>query len=126
VVPLRPKYDWHAVKQFAHGIADELVRRHPENYTGSLPKAARRGKIFVDYLRNQRGATAIAPFSSRARPGAPVSAPLSWAEVEKGVRSDAFTIATLPQRLARQRSDPWRELFEIKQTLPAAVMRKLR
>ncbi len=76
VLPLRPKYGWDAIKSFAHGIADELVRRHPDAYTGSLPKKARRGKIFIDYLRNQRGATAIAPFSSRAKPGAPVAAPL--------------------------------------------------
>jgi bifunctional non-homologous end joining protein LigD len=126
VLPLRPKYDWDAIKSFSHGIANELVRRHPDAYTPSLPKKARHGKIFIDYLRNQRGATAIAPFSARAKPGAPVAAPLTWKEVEGGTRSDAFTILTLPDRLKRQKQDPWAELLEIKQQIPAAVMRKLR
>ncbi len=126
VLPLKPKYGWDEIKAFSHAIAGELVRRHPDYYTGALPKKARRGKIFVDYLRNQRGATAIAPYSARARPGAPVAPPLTWAEVEKGVRSDAFTVATMPERLARQRRDPWADLADCQQTLPAAVMRALR
>ena len=126
VLPLKPHYGWDEIKAFSHAVAGELVRRHPDYYTGALPKKARRGKIFVDYLRNQRGATAIAPFSARARPGAPVAAPLTWAEVEKGVRSDAFTVATMPERLRRLRSDPWANLADCRQTLPAAVMRALR
>jgi bifunctional non-homologous end joining protein LigD len=126
VLPLRPKYGWEEVKAFSRGLARELVRRHPDGYTGSLAKTARRGKIFIDYLRNQRGATAIAPFSARARPGAPVAAPLSWREVERGLRSDVITVATMPGRLARQRRDPGAGLADLNQTLPAAALRALR
>ena len=125
VLPVRPHYEWEAVKSFAHGIADEIVRRHPDAYTGNLAKRARHGKIFIDYLRNQRGATAIAPFSSRARAGAPVAMPLSWREIEDGVRSDAFTIKTAPERLGKLKRDPWDGLIECRQQLPAAIMRKL-
>jgi bifunctional non-homologous end joining protein LigD len=126
VLPLKPKYHWDAIKSFAHAVAGEIVRRHPEAYTPSLPKKARHGKIFIDYLRNQRGATAIAPYSARAKPGAPVAAPLTWKEVEAGTRGDAFTIATLPDRLQRLRRDPWDGLLDAKQQIPAAMMRKLR
>ena len=126
VLPVRPQYDWHGIKAFAHAVADEIVRRHPDSYTGNLAKKARHGKIFIDYLRNQRGATAIAPFSARAWAGAPVAVPLSWREVEDGVRSDAFTVATAPGRLQKLRRDPWAGLLECRQTLPAAIMRKFR
>ena len=126
VLPVKPKYDWDEIKSFAHAVAGEMVRRQPDSYTPSLPKKARHGKIFIDYLRNQRGATAIAPYSARAKPGASVAAPLSWKEVEGGTRGDAFTIATLPDRLKRLRRDPWETLFEVKQQIPAAMMRKLR
>jgi bifunctional non-homologous end joining protein LigD len=126
VLPVRPHYDWDAVKSFARGLADEIVRRHPNAYTGNMAKRARAGKIFVDYLRNQRGATAIAPFSARARGAAPVAVPLSWREVEEGVRSDAFTVATAPKRLEQLRRDPWAGLLECRQSLPPTVMRKAR
>jgi bifunctional non-homologous end joining protein LigD len=126
VLPLRPKYDWDQIKAFSHAMVAELVRRHPDAYTDALPKKARVGKIFIDYLRNQRGATAIAPYSTRARPDATVAAPVSWQEVEGGTRPDAFTITSLPDRLARQRRDPWAELAGLRQSLPAALMRKVR
>jgi bifunctional non-homologous end joining protein LigD len=126
VLPVRPKYDWDAVKAFTHAVAQEIVRREPAAYTGALPKKDRRGKIFIDYLRNQRGATAIAPFSARAKPQAPVALPLTWKEVEQGVRGDAFTIATAPERLRKEKRDPWDGMAEAKQQLPAAAMRKAR
>jgi bifunctional non-homologous end joining protein LigD len=126
VVPLQPRYEWDEIKAFTKAMAEEMVRRNPAAYTASLAKKARRGRVFVDYLRNQRGATAIAAYSARARANAPVAAPLSWKEVESGIRSDAFTIATLPKRLAALRRDPWRDLAAIRQSLPAALRRKLR
>ncbi|HZT51425.1 MAG TPA: DNA ligase D, partial [Stellaceae bacterium] len=126
VLPLRPRLGWDEIKAFAHGMAEELVRRAPDRFTGALPKTARRGKIFVDYLRNQRGATAIAPFSSRARADATVAAPLTWREVESGTRADAFSVLTLPDRLKRQRRDPWAGLADLDQSLPDAAMRLLR
>jgi bifunctional non-homologous end joining protein LigD len=126
VLPLQPKHDWEVVKSFSHHVAGLLAEREPGGYTTALPKKARLGKIFIDYLRNQRGATAIAPFSARARAGAPVAAPLTWKEVETGTRGDAFSVTTLPARLKRQRRDPWAELGTVKQQIPAAVIRKLR
>ncbi|HUK61358.1 MAG TPA: DNA ligase D [Stellaceae bacterium] len=126
VLPVRPHFEWDAIKAFSHAVADELVRRHPDAYTGTLSKRARHGRIFIDYLRNQRGATAIAPFSARAKPQAPVAMPLTWREVEAGVRADAFTVRTAPERLKKLRRDPWEGLLECRQSLPAAVMRKFR
>lgn len=126
VVPMAPRYRWDEIKAFAKAMAEEMMRREPAGYTASLAKKARRGRIFIDYLRNQRGATAIAAYSVRARPGAPVAAPLSWKEVEHGIRSDAFTLATLPSRLAKRRADPWRDLARTRQTLPAALRHRLR
>ena len=125
VVPLRPRHDWVEIKAFSKWLAEELVQREPNAYTAVMAKKKRHGKIFIDYLRNQRGANAIVAYSARARPNAPVAAPLTWKEVEDGVRSDAFTVRTLPERLAALAQDPWEELGRVKQSLTAAVLRKL-
>jgi bifunctional non-homologous end joining protein LigD len=125
VLPLRPRLGWNEVKTFAKGVAQALTESAPAAFTTSLAKKARQGRIFVDYLRNQRGATAVAAYSARARLNAPVAAPLTWREVEEGVRSDAFTIRTMPDRLARQKQDPWHGIDTLRQSLPAALMRKL-
>ncbi len=122
VVPLRPERSWEEVKAVALALAERLVATAPDRYTTALPKKDRRGHIFIDYLRNSRGQTAIAPFSPRARAGAPVATPVSWEEVTAGIRSDAFTLATVPPRLA---ADPWAEMPKLKQRLSAALLRKL-
>jgi bifunctional non-homologous end joining protein LigD len=120
VVPLAPRrHDWGFAKAFCKRLADDLVARAPDRYTANMSKAARRGKIFVDYLRNDRGATAIAPYSTRAKPGATVSVPLAWEELGDGVRSDQFTVANLPARLASLRRDPWKGIAQVWQTLRA-------
>ncbi|MFN3671252.1 MAG: DNA ligase D [Bosea sp. (in: a-proteobacteria)] len=90
VLPLKPKADWARVKGFARDFAQALEQAEPKLYTAKLAKAARKGRIFVDYLRNGRGATAIAPYSTRARKGAPVSMPILWEELEAGIAPDAF------------------------------------
>ncbi|WP_157220418.1 DNA ligase D [Flavisphingomonas formosensis] len=82
IAPLVPKAEWPEVKDFAHRLAQAVAQSDPENFTAALPKAQRKGRIFVDYLRNQRGATAVMPYSVRARSGAPVAAPISWKEME--------------------------------------------
>ncbi|MBV8650241.1 MAG: DNA ligase D, partial [Alphaproteobacteria bacterium] len=125
VVPLTPKLDWDAAKAFTKAAAEILVTAAPDRYTTTLAKKARHGKIFIDYLRNQRGQTAVGAFSTRARTGAPVSAPVSWQEVEDGVRSDRFTTVSLPDRLAGLTADPWAGFFEVRQQLSAAMRRKL-
>jgi bifunctional non-homologous end joining protein LigD len=123
VVPIARRQEWPAAKAFAHGVAADLARRLPDAFTLSPTKAARRGKIYLDYLRNGRGATAIAAYSTRARPGATVSTPLAWAELEAGVTAGGFTLRTVPERLAALREDPWSALMASKQTVTAAMRR---
>jgi bifunctional non-homologous end joining protein LigD len=82
IAPLTPRAEWPEVKNFAYRLAQAVAQSDPEHFTAALPKAQRQGRIFVDYLRNQRGATAVVPYSARARPGAPVAAPISWTEMK--------------------------------------------
>ena len=101
VVPLAPEAGWDAVRGFARRICATLAAADPARFTIALPKAERKGRIFLDYLRNQRTATAILPWSLRARPGAPVAAPVTWDELGGIERASAFTIADLPLLLRR-------------------------
>lgn len=107
VAPLKPHADWKAVKAFTRGMAQAMASDAPDLYVATVTKSKRKGKILVDYLRNQRGATAVAAFSTRARPGANVSTPLSWEELGETSGPDAFRLSTLPIRLANLREDPW-------------------
>jgi bifunctional non-homologous end joining protein LigD len=125
VVPVQRRTGWDEAKQFSRAVADFLVAAAPDRYIANMSKAARKGKIFVDYLRNQRGATAIAPYSTRAHAGATVSVPISWRELSTSLRSDEFTIRNLPHRLARLRNDPWEGIDEVKQTITTSMLRKL-
>lgn len=92
VVPLRRIAGWDTVKLYARILAQMLVSTEPRRFTHEMPKANRKGRIFIDWLRNERGATAIAPFSLRARPGAPVPVPVSWADLSNLKSADAFDI----------------------------------
>ncbi|HZT87452.1 MAG TPA: DNA ligase D [Stellaceae bacterium] len=125
VVPLTPKLGWDEVKAFAKWVADRFVSEYPDRFTANMAKRARTGRIFIDYLRNGRGATAIGAYSPRARPGAPVAMPLSWEEVEAGVHPGDFTIETVPARLADLKADPWAELRRVRQSISAAVRRQV-
>jgi bifunctional non-homologous end joining protein LigD len=125
VIPLTPKLGWDEVKAFAKWIADSFVAQRPEAFTANMAKRARRGRIYIDYLRNGRGATAVGAYTPRARPGAPVSTPVSWEEVEQGVRPDQFTVETVPQRLTTLSADPWAEIGKTRQTISAAVRRQV-
>jgi bifunctional non-homologous end joining protein LigD len=125
VVPLQPKLAWDEVKAFTKWVADQFVAQSPDRFTANQAKRARRGRIYIDYLRNSRGATAIGAYSPRARPGARVSTPLFWEEVEKGVRPEGFTVATVPQRLAALDKDPWAEIGKLRQSLSAGVRRRV-
>ena len=125
VIPLTPKLDWDQVKAFAKWLADSFVAQRPEAFTANMAKRARRGRIYIDYLRNGRGATAVGAYTPRARPGAPVSTPVSWEEVEQGVRPDEFTVETVPQRLTTLSADPWADIGKTRQTISAAVRRQV-
>jgi bifunctional non-homologous end joining protein LigD len=107
VVPITPNQDWDSAKAFARKVAEDLTAEAPELYIATMSKAKRKGKIFIDYLRNARSATAISAYSTRAHAGAPVSVPLHWDELTVDVREEHFNIRNVPQRLARLRRDPW-------------------
>ena len=124
VVPLARRHDWAEMKGFARGIAADLARRLPDAFTVNSARAARSGKIYLDYLRNGQGATAVASYSVRGRPGAPVSVPLSWTEL--GGSPLDFTVRTVPERLAGLRTDPWRGLTTSRQSITSAMRRSLR
>jgi bifunctional non-homologous end joining protein LigD len=116
-VPVQRKLDWDDFKAWSKQFADELAEDQPKLYTSNMAKSARRGKIFVDYLRNGRNATFICAYSPRAREGATVSTPISWEELADGVAPAAFTIQTVPVRLAKLKKDPWDDIDDVKQTL---------
>jgi bifunctional non-homologous end joining protein LigD len=107
VAPVKPKAGWPAAKAFAKSIADAMAADSPERFVSTIPKARRRGKILIDYLRNQRGMTAVAAYSTRARPGAPVSMPLQWDELGPEIGSAYFTVLNTPKRLSSLAVDPW-------------------
>ena len=119
VAPLRESSTWSDCRAFARGLAEDLERAEPKTYVARMAKAERKGKIFIDYLRNTRGATSVAAFSTRATPEAPVSVPLGWDELTPRLRSDHYTIATLPRRLADLKADPWAAYWTLRQKLPA-------
>lgn len=109
VSPLKPKAEWPTVKAFTKAIAEAMVSDNPNRYISTITKSKRRGKILIDYLRNQRGATAVAPYSTRARPGAAVSMPLAWDELSPAIGPAYFTVANTPTRLDSLTSDPWED-----------------
>jgi bifunctional non-homologous end joining protein LigD len=118
VVPIVPGPSWEDTGAFARALAETTARANPRRYVARMAKAERRGKIFIDYLRNVRGATSVAAYSTRARPEATVSAPLAWDELSPRIRSDHYTIATLPRRLAGLAADPWAAYWKARQVLP--------
>jgi bifunctional non-homologous end joining protein LigD len=118
VVPLRPRAGWDELKNFARAVARDLVRLHPGRFTAESRKDKRTGKIFIDYLRNARGATTVAAYSTRAGAGAPVSTPIRWQELTRTMSPDRYRIDNLRQRLAALKSDPWPNFFHLRQELP--------
>jgi len=117
VVPIKPTVEWAPAKQFCRQLAELMVSRAPDDYTTNMSKSVRKNKIFVDYLRNDFGSTAIAAFSTRAREGAPVAVPLSWREVTADLKPASFTLAAVRERLKRQRTDPWKDFWKLRQEL---------
>ena len=120
VLPIRPT-PWDAAKVFAHSVAAAMANDEPSRYTATATKSRRNNRIFIDYLRNSREATAIAPYSTRARPGAPVSTPIDWSELGLLKSADQYTVSNLAARLARLRQDPWANIGRMKQALPKSV-----
>jgi len=115
VMPLKPKAGWDEVKGFARDFAKAMEQAEPKLYTATLSKKARKGRIFIDYLRNGRGSTAIAPFSTRARPGAAVAMPVAWEMLEKGLAPDAFKAPEVMKK--GPPDDAWAAFFKPKRSL---------
>jgi bifunctional non-homologous end joining protein LigD len=118
-VPIAPKADWDTVKEFCRGVAGELTRREPDRYLATMSKAKRQGKIFVDYLRNGRGATSVAPYSARAREGATVAMPVDWSDLTAKFKPSAFTVRSAAKYLERRARDPFAALLACHQSLPS-------
>jgi bifunctional non-homologous end joining protein LigD len=117
VVPLRPATPWPTVKSFAHAFAQSLAQAHPLEFVAVASKAQRKGRIYLDYLRNSRGATSVASYSLRARAGAPVATPLRWDELGRIESGHHYTLRNLPGRLARLKREPWEGIDTLQQDL---------
>jgi bifunctional non-homologous end joining protein LigD len=124
-VPLARRSSWEEVYDFAKAFAQDMASADPDRYTANASKAKRKGKIFIDYLRNNRGATNVAAYSTRAREGAPVSTPLRWEELPGLEGSKAYHLGNLPARLSALRGDPWEGFFETKQSITKAMRESL-
>jgi bifunctional non-homologous end joining protein LigD len=120
VVPLERRHDFRTVRRYAQGLAKAMEKDDPDRYVAKASKESRHGKVFVDYLRNGLGATAIAPYSMRAKRGAPVATPLSWDELGRLDAPDAYTVQNLRRRLSALSGDPWAGYDDAAGRLPSA------
>jgi bifunctional non-homologous end joining protein LigD len=120
VAPIRPKYEWEQVKAFTHAFTLQMEQDNSKLYISKMSKVARKNKIFVDYLRNERDATAVAPYSSRARLGMSAALPLEWAEL-KSSKAPRFIIARFDEWRERLRRDPWKAMLSSEQEIPAGL-----
>lgn len=117
VVPIEPVTEWRQAKAFAKSLSEAIAADSPERYLTKISRAERTGRIFIDYLRNDPTSTAVGPYSTRSRPGAPVAMPLRWEELGSGLDPAAFKVETAPARAAGP--DPWADIGRIRQGLPA-------
>jgi bifunctional non-homologous end joining protein LigD len=128
-VPLATEHGWEALEEFARAVALRLARDEPQAFTASMAKAQRKGKVFVDYLRNVRGANAVGAYSTRAREGAPVAAPVDWDELDRLSSPTDFTVAEVPLRVlgfgAGRPADPWVRYLDCRQRVSHTLARDL-
>ncbi|MEO8883580.1 MAG: non-homologous end-joining DNA ligase [Devosia sp.] len=120
IAPLQPSLEWPEVKAFCHGFAQKLEAAEPDRFITNMAKAKRKGRMFVDYLRNERGATAVSPWSTRSREGAPAAVPISWSELKTIEAANAFPLPVAAARAAKP--DPWKGYFTTKQTITASML----
>lgn len=118
VVPLKPKADWAQAKDFCESFAQAMAEHAPDRYVATMSKAKRKGVIFIDWLRNARGATSVCSWSLRARPSAGVAVPLRWEELGRITAADAFPLQKALQRAQRLKADPWEGIDDLQQVLP--------
>jgi bifunctional non-homologous end joining protein LigD len=122
VVPIRAENEWPLIKEFAHDVVLGIEKKNPSLYVTKMTKALRENRIYLDYLRNDRGSTAVAPYSTRARPGAPVALPLDWKDLNEKTRP-AFHVRDFDSWKKRLNTDPWAEMSKLKQRLSAKAIR---
>jgi bifunctional non-homologous end joining protein LigD len=122
VAPLERRRGWNDVKAAARGLARKLSAAAPDRYVAEAAKAKRGGRIFLDWMRNQRGATAIVPYSPRARKGAPVATPIRWDELSGIASASRYSIATIRTRLGQLSDDPWREYHDVRQSITDGLL----
>jgi bifunctional non-homologous end joining protein LigD len=122
VVPIKPVLEWDAVKEFTKRVSMRFSDRDPDRFLVNMSKKKRQGRIFIDYLRNGRGATAVAPYSTRARPGARIATPISWKELKDGAVPADFTVTSVPERIGKRFKDPWRDMFSVKQSITTKMV----
>ncbi len=122
VAPLDASQDWEIVKSFAKGVATKLAENEPDRFVATMSKAKRKGRIFIDWLRNERGSTAIAPYSPRAKPEGSVAVPVSWTELSRVESANGFTIPLVLQRI-RRKTDPWSDYFKTRQRISKEALR---
>jgi bifunctional non-homologous end joining protein LigD len=120
VVPLKPLAGWDEVKGFAQAVSTGISRSAPDRFVDKMTKSIRRGKIYIDYLRNGRGSTCVLPYSTRARPGDPVSMPVAWEALKKLSNAAEFTIENAPARLKRSRN-PWADFDKKRRPLTRQI-----
>lgn len=118
VIPIARRYIWDDVLIFSKTFANYLAKKYPSSYTAVMSKLKRHNKIFIDYVRNHQGATAVAPYSTRARPHATIATPLSWTELTPKITPAYYTLATVVKRLEHLQVDPWQRFGTLKQRLP--------
>ena len=127
VAPIVPGDGWPEVRAFCKAVADAVVAEAPDRFTANMRKIKREDKIFVDYVRNTRGSTSVAPYSTRVKERATVAVPLRWSELSGHIRPDTYTVKTLANRLSQLNGDPWEDYQELRrsQTLTAKAKRAL-
>lgn len=126
IAPLVPVADWEMVKDFARTLARVLAAQDPQRFVAEAAKKKRKNRIFIDWLRNQRGQTSVCPFSLRARPGAPVATPVRWEELAHAESGAPYSIRTIPRRLGALKTDPWAGYFDSAEALSPAALKVLK
>lgn len=121
VVPISRRSSWDEARRFTRAVARSLVDAEPARFVATMSKSKRAGRIFIDYLRNSRGATSVAAYSTRAKPGAPVSTPVAWDELAGLESAAAYRVDNIVRRLAALGRDPWEEFFDLRQSITAEM-----
>lgn len=125
VAPLERRRGWDDVKQAAYGLARKMAEAAPETYVAEASKAKRKGRVFIDWLRNERGATAVCPWSLRARKGAPIAVPVRWDELSRIEAANQYTLSNIFRRLSSLKSDAWEGYDDVRQSITNGVLETL-